>query len=112
MVYLALCAVEEGLLEEAKGRLETVLEYDPHYAFALVEYAKIMQQEHVIPLAQKCSEQAVESAPENAEVWRELGNVFHIQNQIQRAIESYEKSLQLDEEQPELLLQLKGLASI
>ena len=70
-----------------------------------------MQREKVIPLAQKCLEHAAEFAPQNAEIWRELGNVFHIQNQTKRAVDFYEKSLVLDDDQPELLLLLKRLSS-
>ena len=71
----------------SKSRLETVLECDPHHAFALVEYAKIMQRENVIPLAQNAWSKQRSQPLKMLKYGENLGNVFHIQNQTNRAVE-------------------------
>ncbi len=86
----------QTMLAELVGKMQQILDEEPHNDFALIQYVDLISHQDAVA-NQKYFDQAIEIAPDFAKARVLSGLSFATKGEWERALESYEKALEINE---------------
>jgi tetratricopeptide (TPR) repeat protein len=109
MHALTVLLVNERRRDEAGQLVEDWVRRDPQSAAAYAEYSWLCRHDRDMPAALAAGQRAYELDPTNLRGLTELGQVFEEYRHPDRALDMYERSLQLQPDQPDLVRRVSML---
>jgi tetratricopeptide (TPR) repeat protein len=113
---LALRSIDSGKHKNAKEAMEKALEYSPDSGAlkknlynVLLQYADYQHARKNDPVAIKLTRQAIDIAPDVAEGYVFLGNIYYKQDQFTEALKHWQKALLLSPENENLKTRIEAL---
>jgi tetratricopeptide (TPR) repeat protein len=103
--YLAIQAdnyIIQSQYTQALDSLKTSLKLDPEHIYSLLLKLRVCIQLRLLVDAEIVAESLLSLSPNDADVYRAIGNLYHMQNKKQQSIAAYQESMRLNPLQSDL----------